>query len=105
MGAVVELVEARLGLIQYFYKVNSYIYTLFSIIFVVFVKIRREIIEICRVKMLFINMFGHDVQQSLQWNIMSTNHVTCLFATSQDNASHATIILNYPHWQMRIVAW
>ena len=64
---------------------NSYIYTLFLNCFsVIFVKIRRELSEIRGAEMLFIEVFGHDVQ-------MSTNHVVCVFAKSLDNIFHAAL--------------
>ena len=49
--------------------------------------------EICGAEMLFIYMFGHDVQQLLPLlafnrTLLPTNHDVCLFATSLDNAFH-----------------
>ena len=80
-----------------------YIYTLFLNWYSsILVKIQRELSEICGAEMLFIDMFGHDVQQPWPWrDVTSTNHDVCLFATSPDNAFYAAKSL---HRQMKTVA-
>ena len=52
--------------------------------------LRSPLSETCGAEILFVDMFGHDVQQpSPCCDVTSTNHDVCLFVTSPDNAFYA----------------
>ena len=83
-------------------KVQLLYLHLFNWFSVLFVKIRRELSKKCGAEMLFIDMFGHDVQQlSSCRDLTSPNYDVYLFAMLPDNAFHPGKSL---HRQMKTVA-